>query len=297
MPGIGEIPVANPQNGYIRTQAKARDFFSGRNFKRERSLEMAYNSVIVEKQAHVGVITLNRPDQLNTFSSELATELNRALIELDNTGDIRVVVVKGAGKAFCAGIDVSEFFGKSHKEYREWVKLMEQMVHVIAYMKKPVIASVHGYAVANGAGIIAAADLAVVAEGTKIGTTAINVGLFCMGPAVPLSRSLGRKRCLEMLFSGDMVDADDALQWGLINKVVPGEMLESATMDLAEKLASKSPLAIQMGKQAFYGMSDMEFGKAMEYTSEMFAALCMTEDAQEGVDAFLKKREPVWKEK
>ena len=258
---------------------------------------MSYSTVIVEHENHVGTITLNRPEQFNTFSSEMAIELNQALIQLDNETKVRVVVVKGAGKAFSTGIDVSEFFGKSLKEYRAWVGLMEQMGNVIAYMKKPVIASVHGYAVANGAGLVAACDLAVVAEGTKIGATAINVGLFCMGPAVPISRSLGRKRCLEMLLTGDMIDARDAEQWGLVNKVVPGDQLEEETMALANKLAEKSPLALQMGKQSFYGMSDMEFGKALEYSNETFAALCVTEDAQEGVDAFLKKRKPVWKEK
>ena len=258
---------------------------------------MSYSTVIVEHENYVGTITLNRPEQFNTFSSDMAIELNQALIQLDNETEVRVVVVKGAGKAFSTGIDVSEFFGKSLKEYRAWVGLMEQMGNVIAYMKKPVIASAHGYAVANGAGLIAACDLAIVAEGTKIGTTAINVGLFCMGPAVPLSRSLGRKRCLEMLLTGDMIDARDAEQWGLVNKVVPADQLEAETMALANKLAEKSPLALQMGKQSFYGMSDMEFGKALEYSNETFAALCVTEDAQEGVDAFLKKRKPGWKEK
>ena len=258
---------------------------------------MSYSTVIVEHENYVGTITLNRPEQFNTFSSEMAIELNQALIQLDNETKVRVVVVKGAGKAFSTGIDVSEFFGKSLKEYRAWVGLMEQMGNVIAYMKKPVIASVHGYAVANGAGLVAACDLAVVAEGTKIGATAINVGLFCMGPAVPISRSLGRKRCLEMLLTGDMIDARDAEQWGLVNKVVPADQLEEETMALANKLVEKSPLALQMGKQSFYGMSDMEFGKALEYSNETFAALCVTEDAQEGVDAFLKKRKPVWKEK
>lgn len=258
---------------------------------------MSYSTVIVKHENHVGIITLNRPEQFNTFSSEMAKELNQALVQLDNETKVRVVVVKGAGKAFSTGIDVSEFFGKSLKEYRAWVGLMEQMSNVIAYMKKPVIASAHGYAVANGAGLIASCDLAIVAEGTKIGTTAINVGLFCMGPAVPLSRSLGRKRCLEMLLTGDMIDAEDAERWGLVNKVVPVDQLEEETMALANKLAEKSPLALQMGKQSFYGMSDMEFGKALEYSNETFAALCVTEDAQEGVDAFLKKRKPVWKEK
>ncbi|MBL7225839.1 MAG: enoyl-CoA hydratase/isomerase family protein [Desulfobacteraceae bacterium] len=258
---------------------------------------MSYKTVIVEQKEHVGVITLNRPEVMNTFSSEMAKELNQALIQFDNDKEVRVVVVKGAGKAFSVGIDVSEFFGKSQREYKEWVGLMEQMNHVIAYMKKPVIASVHRFAVANGAGLVAACDLAIVAEGTKIGATAINVGLFCMGPAIPISRSIGRKRCMEMLLTGEMIDAEDAERWGLVNKVVPGDQLEEATMALANKLAKKSPVALQMGKQAFYGMSDMEFGKALEYSNEMFASLCVTEDATEGINAFLEKREPDWKER
>ena len=258
---------------------------------------MAYKTVIVDQQNHFGWITLNRPEHFNTFSSEMAKELNQALVQLDNEKNVRVIIVKGAGKAFSTGIDLSEYSGKSINGYREWVGLMEQMSHVISYMKKPVIASVHGYAVANGAGLVAACDLAVVAEGTKIGATAINVGLFCMGPAVPLSRSIGRKRCLEMVLTGDMIDARDAEKWGLVNKVVPADQLEEETMALASKLAEKSPVALQMGKQSFYGMSDMEFGKALEFSNETFAALCMTEDAKEGVDAFLNKRKPVWKEK
>ena len=258
---------------------------------------MSYNTVIVEQDNHVGIITLNRPDQRNTFSTEMARELNQAFFELDNKKIVRAIVVKGAGEAFCTGVDVSDFFGKSLKEYREWVGLMIRMNHVIAYMKKPVIASVHGYAVAYGAGLLAASDLAVAAEGTKIGTTAVNIGLFCMGPAVPVSKSIGRKRTLEMILLGDLIDAEVAEQWGLVNKVVPEDRLEAETMALAKRLAEKSPLAVQMGKQSFYGMSDMEYGKALEYTNEVFAALCMTEDASEGIDAFLNNRKPVWKEK
>ena len=250
---------------------------------------MSYNTILVNQENHIGIITLNRPDELNSFSSEMAIELNQALTQLDNDENIRVLIIKGAGKAFCAGIDVSEFFGKSHLEYKHWVGLMEQMASVIA--------SAHGFAVANGAGVIAACDLAVIAEGTKIGTTAISVGLFCMGPAIPLSRSLGRKRALEMLLTGDLINSDDAEKWGLVNKVVPADQLEEATMSLANKLAQKSPLALQMGKQTFYQTSDMEFDKALQYSNEMFASLCVTEDAKEGIDAFLNKRKPVWKVK
>lgn len=258
---------------------------------------MAFSTLMVEVEDFIATITLNRPDELNTFSSELATELNQALEDLDSDASTRVVVIKGAGRAFCAGIDLSEFSGKSHQECRDWVELMEKMAAVIAGMKKPVIASAHGFAVANGAGIIAACDLTIVAEGTRIGTTAISVGLFCMGPAVALSRSLGRKRSLEMLLTGDMIHAEQAEQWGLVNKVVSKDDLETETLKLASKLAAKSPVALQMGKQTFYRMADMEFGKALDYSNEMFASLCVTEDAKEGIDAFLNKRKAVWSER
>ena len=258
---------------------------------------MSYQSIIVERRERVGIITLNRPQQFNTFNTALADELCRALLELEVDKTVRVIAIRGAGKAFCTGIDISEFHGKTLQGYREWIGRMEQALHVIASMKKPVIASAHGYAVANGVGLIAACDLAIVAEGTKLGATAVNVGLFCMGPAVPMSRSLSRKRCLEMVMTGELIDAREAERWGLVNRVVPPDKLEEETMALANRLAEKSPLALQMGKEAFYGMADLEFGKALAYTNEVFAALCMTEDAKEGVDAFLNKRAPQWKGK
>jgi enoyl-CoA hydratase/carnithine racemase len=256
---------------------------------------MGYDTILLEKDNFIGTITLNRPDHLNTFTTLMAEELCAGLVSLDNDEETRVVVIRGAGKAFCCGVELSEFHGKTQKEYREWVERMVRMARIIADLKKPVIASAHGFAVANGAGIIASCDLAVVEEGTRIGLTAVNVGLFCMGPAVPVSRSLGRKRCLELLMTGDMIDASTAERWGLVNRIAPEGGLREETAALAQKLAEKSPLALQMGKQAYYGMADLEYGKALAYTNELFAALCMTEDAKEGIDAFLNGRAPKWK--
>jgi len=256
---------------------------------------MDFETIIVEQKNHVGIITLNRPDQLNTFTTTLAGELNQALVDMEQDKEIRVIIIKGNGRVFCAGIDVSVLPMKSILEYRQWVREMEKAVLTITHMLKPVIVAAHGVAAANGAGLLAAADLAIVAEGTRIGTTAINVGLFCMGPAVPVSRSLGRKLALEMLLTGDFIDAERAERIGLVNKVVPQDKLMDEAMNLATKLASKSPIALQMGKQAFYTMSDMEFDKAMEYSDEIFAELCTIDDALEGVNAFKEKREPVWK--
>ncbi|MDD2619884.1 MAG: enoyl-CoA hydratase-related protein [Syntrophomonadaceae bacterium] len=257
---------------------------------------MAYEVILVESKEHIGIITLNRPEQLNTFNKSLAIELNTALEEMDKDDEIRVVILKGAGRAFCAGIDVNELFAqRSSAESLKWIELMEDSSLIMARMAKPVIASVHSIAVANGIGVVAAADLAIAAEGTQFGATAVNVGLFCMGPAVPLSRNLGRKKALELLLTGDMIDAEEAERIGLINKVVPSEKLEEETMNMARKIAAKSPLGVQLGKKSFYKMSDLEYAKAMELANNHFIMLANTEDAHEGVDAFLNKRAPEWK--
>jgi enoyl-CoA hydratase/carnithine racemase len=158
-----------------------------------------------------------------------------------------------------------------------------------------VIASVKGAAVANGAGLVFACDLAVAAENARFGTTAINVGLICLGPAVPLVRHVGRKKALEMILTGDIISAPEAQQFGLINKVVPPDDLEAETMKLAEKIAKKSPQAVQTGKIGVYGMSEIPYHQAVDYMDELFSSLCATDDAIEGVNAFMEKRDPVWK--
>jgi enoyl-CoA hydratase/carnithine racemase len=258
---------------------------------------MAFETVLVEKRDQMGLITLNRPKKFNTFSTEMAEELNTALRQLDEDMEVRVVIVKGSGKAFSTGIDVSEFGGKTPSEYHQWLAPMDQMHLTIASMDKPVIAMVHGYAVANGAGLMAAADFAIVAEGTKIGTTAINVGLLCTGPIIPMSYGLGKKKTLEMLLSGDMIDAKDAERLGLVNKVVPAEKLEEETFAFAQKLLNKSPLAIQIGKEFYYQMIDMPFRQRVALNHEVMTRLCTTKDASEGINAFIEKRQPLWKGK
>jgi enoyl-CoA hydratase/carnithine racemase len=258
---------------------------------------MTYAAIIVEKRNHVGWITLNRPEAKNTFTVPLARELNAALEALDDDADVRVVVIRAAGRHFSTGIDLGEFRDKSHREYRELIKLMDQHNHTIARMKKPVIASVKGYAVANGAGLTFACDLVVAAESARFGTTAINVGLICLGPAVPLSRSVGRKKTLEMVLTGDLISAAEAQRLGLVNRVVPDDELEEATLELASRLAAKSPLALQIGKAGIYAIADLPYHQALDYAGELFASLCSTEDAREGVQAFAEKRKPVWKER
>jgi enoyl-CoA hydratase/carnithine racemase len=174
---------------------------------------------------------------------------------------------------------------------------MDEHNHTLAQMKKPVIASVKGYALANGAGLSFACDLTVAAEDAKFGTTAINVGLICLGPAAPLARNVGLKKALEMVLTGDIISAAEAQRLGLVNKVVPSDKLEEATLELATKLAAKSPLALQIGKAGLYGMHNVAYHQALDMLSDRFAALCSTEDAEEGVKAFLEKRKPVWRER
>jgi enoyl-CoA hydratase/carnithine racemase len=258
---------------------------------------MSFETILIGKKNLMGIITLNRPQKFNTFSSQMAKELNAALRQLDEDTEVRVVIIKGAGKVFSTGIDVSEFHGRTPLEYHRWGTLMDQMHFTIASMEKPVIAMVHGYAVANGAGLMAAADFAIVAEGTQIGTTAINVGLLCTGPIIPMSYSLGKKKTLEMLLSGDMIDANEAERLGLVNKVVRADKLEEETFAFAQKLISKSPVAIRIGKHFYYQMIDMPFRQKFALNSEVMARLSTTEDALEGINAFIEKRPPVWKGK
>lgn len=259
---------------------------------------MSYENIIVEiGDDYVAAITLNRPSSLNTFNIPLARELDQAFQELDAENRTRVIILKGAGKAFCAGIDVSDFSNKSVMEYRDWIECMENPLVKISRIKKPVIAQVHGVAAANGAGLVAAADLAIAGENARLGLTAINVGLNCVGPVIPVSRSIGRKRALEMLFFGNLISAGEALNMGLINRVVPDADLDRETRNWAALLAQKSPQALQIAKQAFYTAADLDYYKAFEYMNEAFARLCSTEDAEEGISAFLGKRKPVWKEK
>ncbi len=258
---------------------------------------MAYETILVEKRDQVGFLTLNRPEKLNTFSRQLARELNDALRQLDADDQVRVVILKGSGKAFSTGIDISEYPGQTPQEYQAWSELMDEMHLTVAGMSKPVIAMVHGYAVANGAGLMFAADLAVVAEGTKIGTTAINVGLLCTGPLIPATFFLAKAKVMEMMLSGDMIDAAEAYRLGLVNKVVPADKLEEETLAFAQKIINKSPLAVKLGKQFYYQVINMPFRQRFAYSNEVFARLCTSEDAKEGIDAFLNKRKPTWKGK
>jgi enoyl-CoA hydratase/carnithine racemase len=259
---------------------------------------MVYKNLIVEKeQQHLGSITLNRAEQLNTFTSAMAAELYQALLEFDGDPEVRVIMVKGAGRAFCAGIDVHELEGKSALQYKAWIEHMERPLIAIAQMAKPVIAVVQGVAAANGMGLAVAADLTIAASNAKMGLTAINVGLNCVGPVIPVARMVGRKKALELLLYGDLIKAPEALALGLINRVVDKDELEEQSRSWAISLARKSPVAVQIAKKAFYGSEDLSYLSQFEMMNDAFARLCTTDDAREGVAAFFAKRKPQWQGK
>nr|WP_320189971.1 enoyl-CoA hydratase-related protein [uncultured Desulfobacter sp.] len=259
---------------------------------------MTYETIIAQTlEGHVASVTLNRAEAMNTFSSQMAEELYDALSLFEAASDVRVILIKGAGRAFCAGIDVNELKGKTTNQYREWIEKMESPLVLISKMHTPLIAQVHGAAAANGMGLVAASDLAIAADNVKMGLTAINVGLNCVGPVIPVARCVGQKKALELLLYGELIKADQALELGLINRIVPKEDLDETALAWARDLAKKSPLAVKIAKSAFYASRDMPYEAQFAYMNEAFARLCDTNDAKEGVAAFFEKRPPVWQEK
>jgi len=247
------------------------------------------------KEGRIGWITLNRPEAMNTFNIPFANQLDAALKQMENDPDVMVVVVDAAGKNFCTGIGLDQFPPRTQQEARDFLYQIDAFYGTLTRMKKVTIASVHGYALANGAGLAIGCDLTVAADTAVFGTTAINVGLICLGPAAPMIQSLGRKKVLEMVLTGDMISAAEAERLGLVNKVVPEEELAAATLELANKLASKSPIALRNGKEGLNRLPDLPQQQALDVMDDIFSSLAATEDAVEGVAAFVGKRKPVWK--
>jgi len=255
---------------------------------------MAEGIILRETKGHIGYITLNRPEAYNTFNPEYADLLNKYLKEFDTDSDVRVVVINAAGKHFSTGIDLQEFEKYTDSDYRDFISLMDKHNHTIADMKKPVIASVQGYCVANGAGLSFACDMTVAAESAKFGTTAVNVGLICTGPGIPLLANVGRKKAMEMVLLGEILTAQQAYDLGLVNWVAADDELAAKTEEVALKLAEKSPLAVAAGKRGLAAAADAKYSDSIDYGSKIFAGLCTSNDAKEGVKAFLEKRKPSW---
>lgn len=242
----------------------------------------------------VGIITLNRAETLNTFTTPMAEELYTAIGAMEADATVRVLLLRSEGRAFCAGIDVNELEGQSPLDCHRWIERMERPLVQISRMKTPVIAAVQGVAAANGMGLAVAADITIAADNARMGLTAINVGLNCVGPVLPVARVVGRKKALELLLFGELLEAGELLNLGLVNRVVAADDLDREALAIAEKLAAKSPLAVQIAKSAYYSSEDMAWERQFEYMNDAFARLCTTEDAKEGVAAFLNRRSPQW---
>jgi len=243
----------------------------------------------------IGTVTLNRPDAMNTFNVELASGLSDALLAMEADTSVRVVVVTGTGKNFSTGIDLKEYLAKERHEIRDFLALMDRHNHVLAAMTKPVIASVQGYALANGTGLALACDFIVASDDAVFGTTAVNVGLICLEPGYQLARWIGEKRALQYVLTGDLIPAHKGKELGFIYDVTSREHLEDTVGKLAKRLASKSALSLKTGKRGFTSMSCLPVDRAVEVGGELFSALAASEDGREGVEAFLAKRPPVFR--
>jgi enoyl-CoA hydratase/carnithine racemase len=242
-------------------------------------------------------LSLNRPAQRNALSAGLMDTLGQALDRAAADRDARVVVLAGAGPAFCAGHDLRELRADPRRETYETVfALCSALMLKIVRLPKPVIAEVHGVATAAGCQLVASCDLAVAAEDARFATPGVNIGLFCSTPMVALSRAIGRKPAMEMLLTGELIDAEAARALGLVNRVVPRAGLTAATMALARQIAAKSSFTVAIGKEAFYRQAELDLEQAYRYASEVMTRNMLARDAGEGIDAFLAKRPPVWQD-
>ena len=255
---------------------------------------MNYKLITFDQMNGIGTITLNHPEKRNPLSLNMLKELNDILDNLKENKNVRVVIVRGAGKIFSSGHDLSEVVNKGFADYMEVFQTCSNFMQKIQEMPQPFIAQVHGVATAGGCQLVAACDLAVAEEGARFATPGVRIGFFCTTPAIPLVRAVGRKHALEMLFTGRMISAREAEQYGLVNKVVPLEKLEEETKTLAEKIAEASLLTLQIGKRAFYAQVNLSDAQAYNLGNEVMVSNLFAEDAGEGIRAFLEKRKPVW---
>ena len=251
--------------------------------------------VLVEDALPAAVVTLNRPEQRNALSTPLMRELTEELERQSARPEVRAIVLRASGPAFSAGHDLRELVDRTLQEEQAIFGACTRMMDTIQRIPQPVIAAVQGIATAAGCQLVATCDLAIAAEEARFATPGVKIGLFCSTPMVALSRNIGRKRALEMLLSGRAIDARTAADWGLVNRVVPAAELEAAALELAHQIASASPLTLRIGKQAFYRQIDAGQDEAYRLMGQTMAENAMTCDAQEGMSAFLEKRQPTWR--
>ncbi len=257
--------------------------------------ERTYEHISHEGDAAVALVTMNRPNKRNALSLDHMRELISCLQAIGEAREAQVVILRGAGPAFCAGHDLSEMVGRDPGFYRRLFDTCCELMEAIQAIPQPVIAQVHGVATAAGCQLAATCDLIVASEDARFATPGVKIGLFCSTPMVALSRAIAQKKAMEMLLTGEFISAEEALSEGLVNKVVPAKDLEAETRALAEKIAEASPLVVGVGKGAFYKQLEMPVEQAYAYTKEVMSFNASFADAQEGICAFLEKREPEWK--
>jgi len=255
---------------------------------------MTFEHICVTHEGPLAVVTLNRPQRRNALSLDLMLELIRCLDDIGRNRDLRAVILAAAGKVFCSGHDLAEMTGRDINEYRRIFDVCTELMTKIQSIPQPVIAEVQGIATAAGCQLVATCDLALASEEAAFATPGVKIGLFCTTPMVALTRAVGRKRALQMLLTGEFVDARTAADWGLVNQVVPAAELSAATRQLAAKIAGASSLVVALGKQAYYTQIDLDQPKAYAYAKEVMSMNALAADAQGGIGAFLGKRSPCW---
>ena len=255
---------------------------------------MAYENILFTVEGPIARITLNRPQRRNALSLALMEELLDCLGAIGVRRDVRVVILAAEGRVFSSGHDLSEMVGRDLGEYRRLFDVCTELMTRLQSIPQPVIAEVQGTATAAGCQLVATCDLAIASDDATFATPGVRIGLFCTTPMVALSRAIGRKRALEMLLTGEPVNAEKAAEWGLVNRVVPAERLAADTRLLAERIAEASGTVVALGKQAYYAQIDMAQAEAYEFAKGVMSANARAEDAQEGISAFLGKRAPCW---
>ena len=254
----------------------------------------ALKYLLVQDVLPAAVITLNRPEQLNALSTELMQELTAELERQAARPEVRAIVLKGAGRAFSAGHDLKEMLERSLDEERDIFAVCNKLMATIQSVPVPVIAAPHGIATAAGCQVVATCDLAIASDDCRFATSGVKYGLFCSTPGVAVGRNLTRKHALEMLLTGRFIDAATAERWGLINRAVPRERLDSEVMELVNELAQLSRYALQIGKEGFYKQIEATQVQAYEMMAEAISCNAVAPDGQEGIAAFVEKRKPVW---
>jgi enoyl-CoA hydratase/carnithine racemase len=248
----------------------------------------------IERDGQIALITMDRPEKRNALSLQMMRELDAALTELAQDSQTRAIVLRGEGPAFCAGHDLRELVDRDAEAYRTIFDACVKLMAKISAIPQPVIAEVAKVATAAGCQLVAACDLAVASTEATFATPGVRIGLFCSTPMVALTRAIGRKRAMEMLLTGDPIDADTALSWGLVNHVVAPEQLHAETIALARKIAASSSSVVGLGKAAFYAQIDLDQSQAYDYAKDVMTSNALEADAREGITAFLERRPPQW---